>query len=124
MARLLIQPSAVSGQNPRQLHGSKPPSIKLTTEEQAASKKIPVNATSLEVYFTNRDEVRVESELHALMEREVCNFVDGQRSYYDIYKAVRAESLTPGSWYYGTVSLEDVVNLLDAALEAEVLALK
>ena len=29
-----------------------------------------------------------------------------------------------GSWYYGTVSLEDVVNLLDAALEAEVLTLK
>jgi len=108
----------------RQSHGSEPPSIKLTSEERAASRKVPANATSLEVYFTNRDEVRVESELHSLMEREVYNFVDGQRSYHDIYKAVRAEALTTGSWYYGTVALQDVVKLLDAAVEAEVLTLR
>jgi hypothetical protein len=37
---------------------------------------------------------------------------------------VRAESLAHGQWYYGTVSLTDVVALLDAAVEAGVLVLK
>lgn len=43
------------------------------------------------------------------------NFVDGKRSYYDIYKAVRAEAMAAGSWYYGQVTLDDIVGLLDAA---------
>jgi hypothetical protein len=54
----------------------------------------------------------------------VYNFVDGRRTYYDICKAVRAEGLAAGSWYYGTVRLEDVVALLDAAVEGEALLLK
>jgi len=58
------------------------------------------------------------------MRSEVWNFVDGRRSYYDIYKAVYAEAAAGGSWYYGTVTLEDVVRLLDAAVEAKALTLK
>ena len=58
------------------------------------------------------------------MRDEIYNFVDGRRSYYDIYKAVYAESQAAGSWYYGTVSLADVAKLLDAAVEAEALTLK
>jgi hypothetical protein len=58
------------------------------------------------------------------MRSEVFNFVDGKRSYYDIYKAVFAEAAAAGSWYYGTVSLEDVVAVLDAAVKSEALALK
>ncbi|MFQ5674628.1 MAG: M28 family peptidase [bacterium] len=108
----------------RQVHGTAPPSIKLTAEERAASKKVPANTASLEDYFTNRNKVRVADNLHGLMEDEVYNFVDGKRSYYDIYKAVKAEAMAAGSWYYGTVSLADVVGLLDAAVEANALTLK
>jgi hypothetical protein len=108
----------------KQVHGSNPPSAKLTDADKAASKKIPVNAPSLQDYFTNRRSVRVETKLHGLMRDEVYNFVDGRRSYLDIYRAVRAEAMTVGSWYYGTVSLDEVVNLLDAAVEADVLRLK
>jgi len=54
----------------------------------------------------------------------VCNFVDGKRTYYDIYKAVRAEQLAAGTWYYGTVTMKDVVGLLDAMVEAKALNLK
>jgi hypothetical protein len=51
-------------------------------------------------------------------------FVDGKRSYYEIYKAVFAEAAAAGSWYYGTVTLKDVVTLLDAAVVAKALTLK
>lgn len=58
------------------------------------------------------------------MRDEVYYFVDGKRSYYDIYKAVRAEALAAGSWYYGEVRLEDVAGLLDAAVEKGALVVK
>jgi hypothetical protein len=108
----------------RQLHGRNPQPIRLTAEELAASKKVPANAATLEDYFTNRDKVHVKSNLHSLMRSEVYNFVDGRRSYYDIYKAVYAEAAAGGSWYYGTVTLKDVVALLDAAVETKALVLK
>ena len=57
------------------------------------------------------------------MRMEVFNFVDGKRSYYDIYKAVLAESLYAGRWYYGTVTLDDVVKILDANVESGALTL-
>jgi hypothetical protein len=111
----------------RQLYRKEPPArVALTPAEQAASKKIPVNAAPLEAYFANRGKVRgtAAGRLHGLMRTEVYNFVDGRRSYYDIYKAVYAEAAAAGEWYYGTVALEDVVRLLDAAVEAGALTLR
>lgn len=107
-----------------QLRGGPPAPIKLSVEESAAMKRIPRNAASLKDYFDNRDKVRFRSNLHGLMRDEVFNFVDGQRSYYDIYKAVYAEAAAAGSWYYGPVTLQDVVGLLDAAVQAQALSLK
>ncbi len=106
-----------------QLHGTRASAPKLSAEESAAMKKIPANV-SIKDYFANRNNVHVQTGLHGLMRDEVFNFVDGQRSYYDIYKAVYAEAADAGSWYYGTVSLKDVVALLDAAVEARALTLK
>ncbi|MBV8855699.1 MAG: hypothetical protein JOZ02_01945 [Acidobacteria bacterium] len=110
-----------------QLYGQTPPRPEpLTNAESAASKKIPSNVSSLDTYLTNRGKVpgAAGGQLHGLMRTEVYNFVDGRRSYYDIYKAVYAESAAAGSWYYGTVTLEDVVRLLDAAVAAGALTLK
>lgn len=107
----------------QQLFGGSPQAIKLSPEESAASKKVPANAASLDTYFDKRQKVSFKSKLHGLMMDEVYNFVDGKRSYYDIYKAVRAESLAAGSWYYGTVTLAEVTGLLDAAVAAEALVL-
>ncbi len=110
----------------QQLHGNMPRLLALTADELAASKKIPANAMVLEDYFGNRGKVSSGSggNLHGLMREEVYNFVDGKRSYYDIYKAVRAEALAGGRWYYGVVNLADVVGLLDAAVAAKALTLK
>lgn len=108
----------------RQLYGGDPKPITLTIEEQSASKKIPVNNVNLADYFDKRNGVRFPTGLHGLMRDEVYNFVDGRRSYYDIYKAVYAESQAAGTWYYGTVTLKDIAGLLDASVGAQALTLK
>jgi hypothetical protein len=111
----------------RQIYRAEPPAeLALTAGERAASKKVPANVASLDTYLTNRNKVPSSAggQLHGLMRAEVYSFVDGRRSYYDIYKAVYAESAAAGSWYYGTVTLEDVVRLLDAAVAAGALTLK
>ncbi|HEV7890253.1 MAG TPA: M28 family peptidase [Pyrinomonadaceae bacterium] len=110
----------------RRLYHGELPRVALTAAEFAASKKIPSNVASLDEYFTNRNKVPFAAggHLHGLMRAEVWNFVDGRRSYYDIYKAVYAEAAAGGSWYYGTVTLGDVTSLLDAAVEAKAVTLK
>ena len=106
------------------LHGKALGKIDMTATEAAADKKVPANIDSVDAYFTKRNEVDFSGEIWRHMSDEVYNFVDGERSYYDIYKAVRAESLAHGEWYYGPVSLEDVVGLLDATVEAGAITLK
>ncbi|HEV2863808.1 MAG TPA: M28 family peptidase [Pyrinomonadaceae bacterium] len=130
MKRALSQGQAARGelaQFYKRLRGSAPLlPAPLTAAEQAASKKIPANAARLEEYFANRARVpySASGKLHGLMRAEVFNFVDGRRSYFDIYKAVYAEAAAAGSWYYGTVTLEDVVRVLDAGVAAGALRLK
>ena len=52
------------------------------------------------------------------------NFVDGTRSYLDIYRAVRAEAQAAGEWYYGTVSASAVAAALDAAVNKGLIRLR
>lgn len=96
----------------------------LTAEELAASKKVPENHKVLDTYFEKRTSRVDGSILHSTMRAEVFNFVDGKRSYLDIYKAVKAESLSPGSWYYGTVLIDDVIKMLDKNVETGAMMLK
>ncbi|MCB1022772.1 MAG: hypothetical protein KDB79_00180, partial [Acidobacteria bacterium] len=85
-------------------------------------KKIPYNVENSDEYFSKRTNVR--TNLHGIMRSEVFNFVDGKRNYFEIYRAVKAESLSVGKFLYGTVTLEDVVKLLDANVKSGALKLK
>lgn len=100
----------------------KAPTIVMTAAETAASKKVPANIASLDEYFSKRR--AVPSGLHSLMRGETMSFVDGKRSYYDIYKAVKAESMAAGKFFYGTVTLDDVVKVLDANVQSGALVLR
>ena len=102
----------------------KVPVIKLNTQELAASKKIVSNQPVLDTYFQKRESYTAGINLHPTMRFELFNFVDGKRSYYDIYKALKAEALSAGVWYYGTVTLEDVTKLLDVNVEKGALVVK
>ena len=100
------------------------PAIQLDAAEVANSKKIPVNHAVLDIYFAKRIKRVSGSSLHPTMRTELLNFVDGKRSYYAIYKAVKAEALSAGSWYYGTVTLEDVAKILDANIKSGAMQLR
>jgi hypothetical protein len=97
-----------------------PPPDSLAT---ASMSKVPANVSPLGTYFEKRGNARYDGKMHGIMEEEVYNFVDGHRSYLEIYRAVRAEQLAAGSWYYGAVTLADVAGQLDAAVEAGALTL-
>ncbi len=116
--------TSVLASNYEIMKGKKPGAIELTADEQAASEKIPVNIADVSAYFEKRNEVEFSGKMERHMQDETYNFVNGKRNYYDIYKAVRAESLVHGEWYYGPVSLGDVVGLLDAAVAAGAISLK
>lgn len=84
--------------------------------------KIPVNVESSEEYFSKR--TRPNTNMHSLMTSETLNFVDGKRNYGQIYRAVKAESLSAGKFFYGSVTFEDVKRVLDANVESGALVLK
>lgn len=102
------------------LGGTRPPGA-LSAKEQALASKVPKNAGTLGEYLRNKAEIDGPKGLHPLMAFETLNYVDGRRSILDIYRAVRAESLSAGEWYYGTVKLEDVEELFNAAQKAKAL---
>lgn len=100
----------------------KAPSLAMTPEQTAAAKKVPQNAPTLEEYFSKRR--NTPTGLHSHMSMATMSFVDGQRSYFDIYKAVKAEAMAAGKFYYGTVTFGDVVKVLDGNVQNGAIRLK
>ena len=96
----------------------------LNENEKMAQLKIPVNIDNLAEYYKNRKLVKFKGQLHSTMQFELYNFVDGKRSYFDIYKALKAENLAASRFYYGEVVFDDVVKRLDEAVEKNVVRLK
>ncbi|MGD0921211.1 MAG: M28 family metallopeptidase [Terriglobia bacterium] len=96
------------------LGGKKSPAT-LDEREKALAAKMPRRVGALGEYFRNAQEIEGPKGLHGLMQWEALNYADGQRSILDIYRAVRAESLSAGEWYYGTVKLEDIEALFTTA---------
>src|SRR2546426_1800274 len=102
----------------RTLGGTKPVGA-LSEKERALASKVPKNAGTLGEYLRHKEEIEGPKGLHPLMEFEALNYVDGRRSILDIFRAVRAESLSAGEWYYGTVELQDIEELFNAAEKAK-----
>jgi hypothetical protein len=100
----------------------KAPVTSMTPAHTAAAKKVPVNAPTLEEYFSKRR--NVPTGMHSHMSMATMSFVDGKRSYFDIYKAVKAEAQAAGKFYYGTVTFDDVVKVLDGNVASGALTLK
>ena len=79
---------------------------------------MPALVDDVQGYLDKREKLQRPRGLHPLMAYEVLNFVDGRRSYADIYRAVSAEADAAGSWYYGVVTADDVTAYLDSAVKA------
>jgi hypothetical protein len=100
------------------------PMVAPSRERQAQAEKVPVAVDDVKGFLERRGKIKRPDGLHPLMFYEAINFVDGTRTYFDVYRAVTAEADHVGSWYYGTVTFEDVASALDSAVEAGVLTLK
>jgi hypothetical protein len=103
--------------------GTKPApfAASLTPREKELSAMVPTVTVSIQAYLDKREQLKKPASLHSLMAYEVINFADGANSYLDIYRAVAAEADAAGDWYYGTVSLDDVVSYLDSAKAAGII---
>jgi hypothetical protein len=100
------------------------PAPSLTPLEREMAARVPVNADSLDEYFSRRGWSVGFPGLHPIMAKECFCFVDGKRSYLDIFRAVQAEALSAGEYYYGRVAPEAVKALLDQAVATGALKLK
>ncbi len=100
------------------------PAAVLSAEEKEMAARVPVNAGTLDEYFGRRGWAVDFPGLHPIMAKECYCFVDGTRSYLDIYRAVHAEALSAGEFYYGKVTPAAVKALLDGAVAKGVLKLK
>jgi hypothetical protein len=100
----------------------KAPELTMTADQTAAAKKVPRNAPTLEEYFAKRG--NTPTGLHSHMSMATMSFVDGKRSYFEIYKAVKAENMAAGKFYYGTVTFGDVVKVLDGNVQRGAITLK
>lgn len=100
------------------------PDPALTAEEREMAGRVPVNTGTLDEYFGRRGWGVGFPGLHPIMAKECYCFVDGAKSYLDIFRAVQAEALSAGEFYYGRVTPASVRALLDAAVAKGVLKLR
>ncbi len=93
----------------------------LSPAEKELAVRVPANAGTLGEYFAKRGWNVSFPGLHPIMAKECYCFVDGKRTGLDIFRAVQAEALSAGAFYYGEVTPEAVLALLDDALRKGVL---
>ena len=86
--------------------------------------KVFVPVTNIGAFKDALDTVKPVDGLHAMMRFETYNFADGRRSALEVYRAVAAEALSAGDWYYGTVAPADVQEALERAAKAGAFTLR
>jgi hypothetical protein len=97
----------------------------LTDEEKKAAKHVPSwKATLLDIVTEKVKFPRETGDLHWHYAYEVSNLIDGKRSVLDIYRIVRAASLSAGEWYYGKVELPEVNRLLESLEKAGAISIQ
>lgn len=91
--------------------------------EAAKMNRVPVRA-SVKDYRDKQEKVKKVEGLHGVMKYEALSFADGTRTVWEIYEAVRAESLAAGEWYYGKVTPVMIEQLFNHAAEAGIVSWK
>lgn len=89
--------------------------------EKEMAARVPVNIGTLDEYLGKRGSGLNFPGLHPIMVKECYCFVDGKRSCLDIFKAVQAEALSGGEFYYGKVTPDAVRSLFDDAVRKGVM---
>jgi hypothetical protein len=100
------------------------PKIAVSPDRATLAEKVPMLVDDVAGFLDRRGKIKRPRTLHSLMVYETLNFVDGTRTYFDIYRAVTAEADAAGGWYYGAVSFEDVAEVLESAVEAGIMTVR
>ena len=95
-----------------------------TKEERELAERVYVPITEIGAFQDAMDKVKPVEGLHAMMRFEAYNFADGRRTALEVYRAVAAEALSAGDWYYGTVAPADVLEALERARTAGAFTLR
>ncbi len=95
--------------------GEKKSQRSLTEREKGLAAKTPKVSGTPGDHMRAKQRAEKPKTIHPLMAWEALNYVDGERSMLDIYRAVHAEAMSAGEWYYGKVTLEDIETLFTNA---------
>lgn len=96
----------------------------LSAAEKELARRVPLSLGTLDEHLAKRGWAVSAPGLHSVMAKECYCFVDGKRTGLDIFRAVQAEALSAGEHYYGRVTPEAVLALLDGAAAKGVLGYK
>ncbi|UCF36654.1 MAG: M28 family peptidase [Acidobacteriota bacterium] len=101
--------------------GSEVPERTLNEFEAKLDEIVPKISAGPTAFLGRRGEIGSVSGLHSVMASEVLSFIDGQRTGFEIFRAVRAEARRAGSHYYGEVEAEAVFKYLENARNVAVI---
>lgn len=104
--------------------GGPPPAASETREEKEMAGRVYVPVADIGAFEDAMKKVKPVEGLHAMMRFETYNFADGRRTALEVYRAVAAEALSAGDWYYGTVAPADVREALERAATAGAFTLR
>jgi hypothetical protein len=104
--------------------GGPAPAASETKEEKEMAGRVYVPVADIGAFEDAMKKVKPVESLHAMMRFETYNFADGRRTALEVYRAVAAEALSAGDWYYGTVAAADVREVLERAATAGAFTLK
>jgi hypothetical protein len=104
--------------------GGPPPAASDTKEEKEMAGRVYVPVADIGAFEDAMEKVKPVEDLHAMMRFETYNFADGRRTALEVYRAVAAEALSAGDWYYGKVAPADVEEALERAATAGAFTLR
>ncbi|HYG97963.1 MAG TPA: M28 family peptidase [Terriglobales bacterium] len=84
--------------------------------------RVPKMTTNVAEYVKKSGNLKPPQGLGDVLTSEALNFADGKRSIWNIYGALRAESLATGEWYYGTVTPAMVNEFFENAAKAGIVS--
>jgi hypothetical protein len=109
----------------RHAGGAEAPPARPESETEARLAKLhPALAGGPKEFLTGREKIEGVGGLHSLMEYEVLNAVNAQRTGLDIARFVSAEAREAGRHYFGTVTPEAVLAYLENVAKAGLIRLE
>jgi hypothetical protein len=107
----------------QQSGGHPPPARTLSATETALAALRPVMVGTPMDFWWHRDDVRADRGVNGYLSSQILATIDGDRTGLDIYRIAAAEVREAGTHYYGHITPENVLHLLQSAEKAKLFRL-